>query len=583
MFFILLPPLLFLVYNYVFHPLFLNKLIKQNIPGPWHYKLSSFFILNDARRGRRNGVLQRLHAKYGPVVMIGPGEVSVNSPELIKMVYLNNYPKEYITKSKTVTGFYSQFADYGQRNMFSTGDSKAHLLKRRPLQRVYSKSAVLSSQDFVQAKVRAAMDRIREAGDGKDIDVYSLFRAMAMDVVSGFLYGSKFATDLVGELSHTSDSLEVERSILHEFRDMGSMTFYTTLLPSLWTPVARLSGLEKCVSNVEDWVYKSFAQALECLVQGKRVDGSHQVKNVITTMFEELVHDQAKPLEAGDGAGGDAGGDAEGDAGGSTHDITREKIDAMASEIADHAIAGHETTGTTLTYIFWELSRPCNRHWQAVLREETKDKPDFNSLEHLPMLCAVVQEAFRLHAAIPGSEPRFVPPGETLSVSLDGTKRAIPAGTVVSGQPWCMHHSPVFGDAPDRFRPQRWLQQDDESQEEYELRIKTMNNSIFTFGQGNRMCIGMHLVALEVKLCVAAVYSEFSTEISPEWCGTIAQGDCDVRMGSSWLSTSPKHSDARQLTDVDLMSMADSYVTNPLFEECWLRFSKLGKLDEFHE
>lgn len=559
-------PILLLIYIYVIYPLFFNRLIKQGIPGPLHYKLTSFFILQDARNERRNSVLQRLHDKYGPVVMISPNEVSLNSQEFAKKVYLGNYPKEFVTKQKTVSGFYSQFGNFGQRNMFSTGDTKTHLSKKRPLQRLYSKSTVTSSQEFVKAKVSTVVKKIHEIGEGQNVDVYSLFIALAMDVVSGFEYGSKFATNFIMELPHTSDSLQVKRNLFHGFRDSSSMWFYTTLFPSLWTPVARWFGLEESVATAQDWIYEKFSQAMDSLVQGDSVDGDFKVNNVITTMFEKLKHEQYKSTNGSLPESRNRGHTYE------VENFTHEQINDIASEIADHVAAGHETTGITLAYIFWELSRPCNRHWQELLKNEVGNKTDLGELDKLPTLHAIVQEACRLHAAIPGSEPRFVPPDHDLSVYVGGKKCDIPSGTMVSCQPWSMHRLPIFGSNVDKFKPERWLPDGDESEEEYKQRIQGMNNHMFVFGQGNRMCLGMHLALSEIKLCLAMLYSRFYTKISTDWCPKVVQEDCDIKVGYSELPMRYKGDGYRDLTDVEKMSMADSYTTRPLYDECWLQF-----------
>jgi hypothetical protein len=72
-----------------------------------------------------------------------------------------------------------------------------------------------------------------------------------------------------------------------------------------------------------------------------------------------------------------------------------------------------DTTSTTLTFLFWELSR--HKDWQKKLREEIRSRTDeeFNSqqLKDLPILDAVVNEALRLHPAAPASLPREAPVG----------------------------------------------------------------------------------------------------------------------------------------------------------------------------
>ena len=72
-----------------------------------------------------------------------------------------------------------------------------------------------------------------------------------------------------------------------------------------------------------------------------------------------------------------------------------------------------DTTSTTLTFLFWELSK--NQDWQARLREELRTNLEgsatFQQVKDLPVLEAVINEALRLHPAAPASLPRETPAG----------------------------------------------------------------------------------------------------------------------------------------------------------------------------
>lgn len=75
-----------------------------------------------------------------------------------------------------------------------------------------------------------------------------------------------------------------------------------------------------------------------------------------------------------------------------------------------------DTTSTTLTYLFWELTRL--PEWQSRLHEELSAQkewvngiPSYNEVKDLPVLEAVIEEALRLHPAAPASLPRETPQG----------------------------------------------------------------------------------------------------------------------------------------------------------------------------
>lgn len=452
-------------------------------------------------------------------------------------------------------GFYSQFGNFNTRNIFSTGDTKTHIQKKKNISKIYSKSNVIQSGVYISAKVDKAWIQI-DKNLGKPMNVYSLFLALALDVVSGFEYGPQYSTNFITDLDHTREGKAHRNELFLGFQESSSMWFYTTLAPMLWDTVARWYGIGEKSAKSQQWIWDKFQEALKPLQQGIIGSSTNDntivspVGNVLSTMYDEKI---------GKGP------------------ISQTQFREIASEIADHVIAGHETTGITLTYICWELSRPCNRHWQDKLFEECKTVPsDLQRLDQMPILHSIVQEACRLHSAIPGSEPRYVPQeGPKFEATLrdkHGTRVEIPPGTIVSCQPWSLHllETP-FGANPRQFNPARWLRDETtgETEQEYEKRLTKMNNSMFTFGQGNRMCLGMNLALMEMKYCIAQLYSRYTTDISPEWCNKVYQQQTDSLMGTSGRgrATSIKG------TDVDLMRMADTYTTRPLMNECWLEFS----------
>src|SRR6201999_708823 len=79
-----------------------------------------------------------------------------------------------------------------------------------------------------------------------------------------------------------------------------------------------------------------------------------------------------------------------------THGLTDMEI---ASECADHLLAGIDTTADSLLFLVWVLSLPKHEHFQTKLREELSHisvgpggLPEPKSLTHLSYLNAVLKE-----------------------------------------------------------------------------------------------------------------------------------------------------------------------------------------------
>ena len=92
-------------------------------------------------------------------------------------------------------------------------------------------------------------------------------------------------------------------------------------------------------------------------------------------------------------------------------DLPRALTDkGIIDEVTNLVFAGTDSTGNTLSYLFYELSN--QPQWQLRLREELKDVPtshNYNVVVELPVLEAVVQEVLRLRPAAPASLQRITP------------------------------------------------------------------------------------------------------------------------------------------------------------------------------
>lgn len=176
---------------------------------------------------------------------------------------------------------------------------------------------------------------------------------------------------------------------------------------------------------------------------------------------------------------------------------------SIASEMLDHLAAGHETSGITLTYLSWHLSK--NLALQRALRAEllTLDHPmryqtsagseskpsqsdwvsdiklpNSKQLDSLPILHAIILETLRLDASIPGGQPRVTP---YPSCNLAGYE--VPGGVRVESAAWSLHrNSDVYPD-PNTWDHTRWMSRTGEAQ-------KDQDRWFWPFSSGGRMCIG---------------------------------------------------------------------------------------------
>jgi cytochrome P450 len=157
----------------------------------------------------------------------------------------------------------------------------------------------------------------------------------------------------------------------------------------------------------------------------------------------------------------------------------------IASECMDHLVAGVDTTGDTLCFTMWSLSRPEYISVQEKLHKELSiidfpadGVPSIQKLDALPYLDAVIKEGLRLFAAIPMTLFRQVP---TEGKQINGY--SLPGGTIVGSQAYSLHRNEEIYPNSESFDPERWLNVDKET----ELR---MQRQFWAFSSGARSCIG---------------------------------------------------------------------------------------------
>jgi cytochrome P450 family 110 len=173
------------------------------------------------------------------------------------------------------------------------------------------------------------------------------------------------------------------------------------------------------------------------------------------------------------------------------------------SELRDQMMtmlaAGHETTGTALTFIMQELHT--NPTVRAAVEEELErvlqgGELTTASLRELRYLEAVIKESLRLY----GAAPSF---GRKLSQPTQIGKFELPAGVAVVGSCYVVHRNPRIWDDPLRFDPRRFLDQ------------KARPGAFFPFGGGPRLCIGMAFAMFELKVVTATLLMRAKLRVVP--------------------------------------------------------------------
>ncbi|XP_060072369.1 cytochrome P450 3A8-like [Ylistrum balloti] len=163
--------------------------------------------------------------------------------------------------------------------------------------------------------------------------------------------------------------------------------------------------------------------------------------------------------------------------------------------------AGYETTTITLAMASYYLA--LYPEYQDKLRQELTDKigsqqVTYDNIREVKYLEMIINETLRINP--PATRTDRVCLRDT---EINGIK--IPAGMNISVPIYAIHHDPDNWEDPDKFIPERFA--DNDSYDPL---------TFLPFGYGPRICIGMRLVQMELKMSLAKVVRNFRISVCSE-------------------------------------------------------------------
>ena len=359
---------------------------------------------------------------------------------------------------------------------------------------MFSKSTISKSVGFRELLDVIGHERLqprlqRLARDRTAANMFSLTREYSMDVVTAYIYGLERSTNWLANPREASHYLSAFRETVEAwgFFAFSEFPWLVEILRRIGINIVSPSFFSS-LETAQRFVFDITSDAIRALqTDDDPEDTSSRTFYQIWQRLEDMPETQKARL--------------------------------LASDAFDQLHAGHESTGTLLTFIMWELSR--NSDVQSKLREELRSLRNAGqSPENLQFLDDVVIETLRLYPAAGGPFFRVAP----ADAKIAGFN--IPAKTIVSALPYTLgRNMEVFPD-PELWLPERWTRSSDEEK-------KRMREWVWGFLSGSRICIGEHLAirgtyrrAIEryiasltstaMKSFIVEVYSDYKTTIAIE-------------------------------------------------------------------
>ncbi|KAF2455341.1 benzoate 4-monooxygenase cytochrome P450 [Lineolata rhizophorae] len=436
----------------------------SHIPGPklagGSWLIKSYY----QRQGTLIGWMTHLHEKYGPVVRVGPTEVSfITGESAWQDIYGFHHDAsktgKYYLKDReffsiTPSGVWSMIAE----------DEANHSKERRLFSHAFSEKALREQEPLLQRYVDLLQMRLHEESEsGKLLDLQKWYNYTTFDIIADLAFGESFEC-----LSQKS------------YHPMVVMTFKAAAAISMKNIMSHFPIAAR---------FSSLFIPQETLK--KRIEFYDFTKSRVE---RRLAMDTARPdfttaiLKHSD----------------TNRSLSRQKIYA---NMGLFMIAGSETTATMLTGTTYLLlmNPDIMQKLNAEVRGRFKSANDITieEVNKLPYLLAVLTEGLRMYPPVPIGFPRVVPRGgDTISGVY------VPEACKVYVSQYHANHSPRNWVDPEKFAPERWL-----GDERYAGDNKA-NYNPFSFGPRN--CLGKNLAYAEMRLILAKTVFSFDMELAPE-------------------------------------------------------------------
>ncbi|KAI9048140.1 hypothetical protein LZ554_007935 [Drepanopeziza brunnea f. sp. 'monogermtubi'] len=448
----------------------------RSVPGPFLARFTGLWYFFKIYQGVFEKENIRLHEKYGPIVRIAPGEYSVDDVEAAKTIYghgnafvKNNWYWAWMPPDPT------------KASLFAELDPHRHAQQRRKFSSLYSMSALLGYEPFVNNCTSLLTQRFYELSRTNNvIDMQHWLQCYAFDVIGEITFGNRF-----GFLDQGEDKEGV-------FQAIDTRGIYSTFV-----------GLTPWIHR---WLYPLLPQT-----------GGH---GYVFNYTLRQIEDSQRVLKDPRSAGRDGPPDivtkillAHED---NPERMTKTDLITMCQS---NVGAGSDTTAITLSSIMYHLLKypetykRLREEIDTAAKEGRIDDPITfkQSQSELPYLQAVIKEALRVHPAT-GLPMQRIVPAEGANIA----GHFIPGGSSVGINSWVAHRNQrVFGEDAEYWRPERWLDIEEQS------RGGEVERYMLAFGMGSRTCIGKNISLLEMSKVVPQLVRKFDFELDEECKGQL--------------------------------------------------------------
>jgi cytochrome P450 len=432
------------------------------------------------------------------------GCVFLSTPESVQYVLKENF--ENFEKGDSWRNALSDFMGEG----IFAADGAQWKFHRKVAVRMFSKRLLEEGTAVALAKAQELISRLdAHAESGEPVDLQQCYFGFTMDTFCDIAFGKS--------LDSQQSSHEFARAF-DRCQQLCNDRFRNPLF-----------GLNRLLGTAAEREIKQTKQTMRefalGIIRGRRrslAEGEQLGPDLISRFLAS-----AKKLEAR----------------GATNDETILSDDELVDVVLNFLIAGRDTTACALSWASFRLIRgdQPRRRMQAEVAAATRavastgivEPMQLQTLQHeqifqichqqLPYTRAVMTETLRLHPSVPKDVKYSIRP----DVLPDGTR--ISAGVACLWSNYANGRNPLIWPEPLEFKPERWLQQEQEPGQEssgslWKPTPQVSDYQYPVFNAGPRLCLGRPLAYLEMIMMVAIIFGRYDLTEAQEHTEEVTQG-----------------------------------------------------------
>ncbi|XP_064982034.1 trimethyltridecatetraene synthase-like [Musa acuminata AAA Group] len=417
--------------------------------------------------------LHALSQKYGPLMYLrfGSFPVVVGSSVETARFFLKTHDICFVSRPKTAAGKYTTY-NYSDITWSPYGAYWRQARKMCLLELFSAKR--LESYEYIRVEeVRALLQGLFES-TGAPVLLKDHLSTVSLNVICRMVLGKKY---LDRSEAAAIVSPEEFKQMLDELFLLNGVMNIGDSIP--WLDFLDLHGYIRRMKKLSKRFDRFLEHVLDEHNQRRRREGDEFVARDMVDVLLQLADDPNLDVK-----------------------LERHGVKAFTQDLI---AGGTESSAVTVEWAISELlkhpevlEKATEELDRVVGRERWVEEKE---VHRLPYVEAIVKETMRMHPVAPMLVPRL----SREHTTFDGYD--IPAGTRVLVNVWTIGRDPSIWDAPEEFRPERFLGSP--------IDVKGHDFQLLPFGAGRRMCPGYSLGLKVIQLSLANLLHGFKWRLPP--------------------------------------------------------------------